>query len=205
MPGGNILRGERRCSVRFGRTQRVLSALPGRYDHHHDHAPLQYLLRHGHRSVPRPVFDVFRLWTATTQRTLPARHGAAEHRRLFCKHPTMPTRGMRVPDEHHHHHDLALQRSRSALRHMRYGDVQGKLRPWPDAGVYGSGYRHTMQLSHQLWDSGCPGLRLNHGERVPNECVLSPAVSVGTRRLRALPLRSAAILASDAPRNLVRS
>src|SRR5436190_16532083 len=70
---------------------------------------------------------------------------------------------------------------------MRYGDVQGKLRPgWPDAGVYGSGYWPTMQqLSFHLWaNSECPGLRLNHGERVPNECVLSPAVWVGGNRSR---------------------
>jgi hypothetical protein len=81
-----------------------------------------------------------------------------------------------VPGDHHH--DLALQRSRSALRHMRYGDVQGKLRArWPGAGVCGSGYWPTMQqLSFHLWgNSECPGLRLNHGERVPNECVLSAA------------------------------
>src|SRR5437667_1349075 len=75
---------------------------------------------------------------------------------------------------------------------MRYGDVQEKLRPrWPGAGVYGSGYWPTMQqLAFRLWG---PGLRLNHGERVPHECVLSAAVSVGgnrSRRSEHTPLRS---------------
>src|SRR5436309_16120358 len=74
-------------------------------DHHHDHAPLQHLLRHGHRSVSRPVFDEFRLWT-TTQRTVPARHGAAEYRRLSGKLPTMPNRGLGAPDDHPHDHAL---------------------------------------------------------------------------------------------------
>ena len=90
-----------------------------------------------------------------------------------------------MPGDHHDH--LALQRSRSALRHMWYGDVQEKLPlPWPDAGVYGSGYWPTMQqLNFHLCgtNSECPGLRLNHGERVPDECVLSPAVSVGGNRV----------------------
>ena len=90
-----------------------------------------------------------------------------------------------MPGDHHDH--LALQRSRSALRHMWYGDVQEKLPlPWPDAGVYGSGYWPTMQqLNFHLCgtNSECPGLRLNHGERVRNECVLSPAVSVGGNRV----------------------
>ena len=36
VPGGNILRGKRRCSVRFRRTQRVLSAMSERYDHNDD-------------------------------------------------------------------------------------------------------------------------------------------------------------------------
>ena len=41
-----------------------------------------------------------------------------------------------------------------------------------------------QQLSFHLWaNSECPGLRLNHGERVPNECVLSPAVWVGGNRV----------------------
>src|SRR5437762_14354941 len=70
---------------------------------------------------------------------------------------------------------------------MRYGDVQGKLPlPWPDAGVYGSGYWPTMQqLNFHLrgTNSECPGLRLNHGERVRNEYVLSPAMYVGGNRV----------------------
>ena len=64
-------------------------------DHYHDNAPLQNLLRDGHTYVRGPVFDGFRLWTTattTTQRTLPARHGAAAHRLH-----------MSVPDDHHHH------------------------------------------------------------------------------------------------------
>src|SRR5438093_13634550 len=63
-------------------------------DHYHDNAPLQNLLRDGHTCVRRPVFDGFRLWTTTTtttQRTLPARHGAAA-----------PRLHMRVPGDHHH-------------------------------------------------------------------------------------------------------
>src|SRR5437667_4338247 len=68
---------------------------------------------------------------------------------------------------------------------MRYGDVQKKLRPrWPEPGVYGSGYWPTMQqLAFRLWG---PGLRLNHGERVPHECVLSAAVSVGRQEAASL-------------------
>ena len=91
-----------------------------------------------------------------------------------------------MPGDDHDH--LALRRSRSALWHMRYGDVQGKLPLcWPAAGVYGSGYWPTMQqLGFGLWgNSECPGLRLNHGERVPHECVLSAAVSVGGNRVGA--------------------
>ena len=93
-----------------------------------------------------------------------------------------------MPGDDHDH--LALRRSRSALWHMRYGDVQGKLPLcWPAAGVYGSGYWPTMQqLVFSLWEnSECPGLRLNHRERVPHEyeCVLSAAVSVGGNRVGA--------------------
>src|SRR2546427_11620564 len=97
-------------------------------DHYHDHTPLQHLLRHGYRFVPRPVFGAVRLWSWNSpQPTLPASHGAAELRPLSGKLsiPTMPTPGMGVPADHHHH--LALRRSRSAPRHIRYGDVQEKL------------------------------------------------------------------------------
>src|SRR5213596_2294448 len=100
--GGSLRRRMRRRSdvrrepsseLRPGR----LLAEPLRDDHHHDHAPLQHLLRHGHRSVPRPVFGAVRLWRWTsTQRILPAPHGAAGLRPLSGKLsiPTMPTRGM---------------------------------------------------------------------------------------------------------------
>ena len=87
----------------WGRTVRALRGLfdvpaglwPVPYgDHYHDNAPLQNLLRDGHTCVRGPVFDGFRLrtTTTTTQRTLPARHGAAAHRLH-----------MSVPDDHHHH------------------------------------------------------------------------------------------------------